>query len=374
MTALHPTLERAHALIEFGRHDQALALLGRHLAEDPGDIRAWVKLSYCHLHADEPEKAMEAADEALRLAPEDYGALLLRAQAMVRNGGWLDVEPVLREAVRVAPEESYARAMLADAVWRVSLVRYARETGGGGKISFSDTERVTREAADLAMEALRLGPEDIYAHEIAQRIASTSGNSTVSDQLDEAILRIDPTHSAALARQTEKAAQAPGVGAGRAAELYADALAGQPDHPFMQQQLDRATYRLLRGTRWLALLCLVLAGGMINLFPSDDQPAPELPLPIGQRLWSMVIMAVIWGFGAWRRYRKLRAGVQLNVRSLIRRGRWARVVLAQSGWAMLCAVLIAGPPWTDLPVPRLLFWAGIVPIAATILFDKKKAR
>ncbi|MFE3186608.1 tetratricopeptide repeat protein [Streptomyces violascens] len=343
MTALHPTVEQAQALIDFERYDQALALLGRRIAEDPGDVRAWVKIGYCRFRTDGPQQAMEAADEALKLAPEDYGALMLRAQTMVHDGGWLHVEPVLRDAVRVAPEDSYARAMLADAVWRGALVRYALTTGAR-KLSFSETELVSREASGLAMEALRLGPEDLYAHEVAQRIASHVGNGTVADQLDEAILRIDPTHPGALARQTEKAAKAPGVGAGRAAELYADALAGQPDSPFMQQQLDRATYRLLRGTRWLALLCLVLAGAMINLFPSDDQPAPELPLSSGQRLWCMVVMAVIWGFGAWRRYRKLRSGVQLNVRSLVRCGRWARVVLAQSGWAMLCALLIAGPP------------------------------
>ncbi|MFI6690040.1 hypothetical protein [Streptomyces sp. NPDC050485] len=205
------------------------------------------------------------------------------------------------------------------------------------------------------MEALLLGPENIYAHEVAQRIASSVGNGTVSDQLDEAILRIDPTHPEALARQTEKAAQAPSVSATRAAELYADALAGQPDSPAMRQQLDRATYRLLRGTQWLALLCLVVAGAMVNLFPSDYHPAPELPLPTGQRLWAIAIMAVIWALGAWRCHRKLRADAQLNLRSLIRHGRWARVVLAQSGWAMLCALLIAGPPGQPhRPSPPLL--------------------
>ncbi|MFD2122099.1 hypothetical protein ACFSNO_25200 [Streptomyces cirratus] len=292
---------------------------------------------------------------------------------MVDDEGWINVEPVLREAVRVAPEESYPRAMLADAVWRVAVVEYARTTGAG-TLSHADMDRISGEASDLAKEALRLGPEDIYAHEVAHRIASAAGNGTVSDQLDEAILRIDPTHAEALARRTKKAAEAPGVGAAHAADLYAGALAGQPGSSWMQQQLDRATYRLLRGTRWLALLCLVTPAAMINLFPSDDHPAPALPLPVAQRLWSMVIMAAIWGFGAWRRYRKLRSGVQLNVRSLIHRGRWARVALAQSTWAMLCALLIAGPPWADLAGPRLIFWAGIVPIAATIWFDKNKAR
>ncbi|MEU9099897.1 tetratricopeptide repeat protein [Streptomyces sp. NPDC048361] len=373
MTAPDQAVEQAQALIEFERYDQALELLGRRVAEDPDDLDAWINMAFCHTCKGEPEQALQAADQALRLAPENYSALMQRAQAMVQHGGWLTVEPVLREAVRVAPEKSYPRAMLADTVWRVALVRYAR-TSGGGKISADATDRISREAADLAMEALRLGPEDIYAHEVAQRIASACGNRTVSDQLDEAILRIDPTHPGAVGRQTQRAATSPGVGATRAAELYADALSGQPDHLYMQQQLDRATYRLLRGTRWLALVCLLTAGAMINLFPSADRPAPALPVPIGQRLWVVVIMAAVWGFGAWRRYRKLRVGVRLNVRSLLRRGRWARIVAAQSGWALLCALLVAGPPWSALSGPRLLFWTGLVPIAATILFDKKKTR
>ncbi|MGV9884100.1 tetratricopeptide repeat protein [Streptomyces sp. NPDC003006] len=373
MSTLHPAVEKAQALIDLDRHDQARALLAGRLAEDPGDIRAWVKIGYCHLNAEQPAEATAAADEALKLAPEDYGALRLRAHAMTHDNGWLKVQPVLRELIRVAPDDSFAHAMLADAVWREALVRYARESGAR-QLTHEAADRVTREAADLAMEALRLGPEDVYAHEIAHRIASTAGNGTVSDMLDEAILRIDPQHAEALARRTRKAAQAPGVGATEAAEMYADALAAEPNSADMRQQLDHATYRLLRGTRWLALLCVGLAGAMVDVFPADDRPAPELPIPVGQRLWFLFIMAVIWAFGAWRRYRRLRSGVQLNVRSLVHRGRWARIVLVQAGWAMLCALLIAEIPWTDRSVPQLIFWAGLVPTAATIWFDKKKAR
>ncbi|MEU1015170.1 hypothetical protein ABZ383_35545 [Streptomyces sp. NPDC005900] len=372
MNALHPAVEKAQALIELDRYDQAKALLAGRLAEDPGDVRAWVKMGYCHLNTEQPKEAAAAADEALGLAPEDYGALRLRAQAMVRDNGWLKVQPVLRELIRVAPEDSFAYAMLADAVWREALVRYGKESGAR-QLTADVIDRITREAADLAMEALRLGPEDLYAHEIAHRIASTAGNGTVSDMLDEAILRIDPQHAEALARQTRKAARAPGVGATEAADLYADALAAEPNSADMREQLDHATYRLLRGTRWLAVLCVALAGAMVDVFPAEDRPAPELPVPVGQRLWFLCIMGAIWAFGAWRRYRRLRAGVRLNVRSLIRRGRWARVVLAQAAWAMLCAVLIAELPWTDRSVPQLLFWAGLVPTAATIWFDRKKA-
>ncbi|MGA4843936.1 tetratricopeptide repeat protein [Streptomyces sp. G45] len=373
MSAPHPSLDRAQALIELKRYDQALALLGPRIAEDPGDVRAWVKTGYCHLNLGRIDRAAEAAEEALRLAPEDYGALMLRAEAMVRDNGWLKVEPVLREAVRVAPYDAYPRAMLADAVWRRAVLDFANRTGAR-QLSHSDVDRVSREAADLAMEALRLGPEDVYAHEVAQRIASAAGNGTVADQLDEAILRIDPQHADAVARQAQRAAEAPGVRAAQAAELYADALAVDPGSTHMQGKLDHATYRLLRGTRWLAALCVVAAGVALDLFPKEGEVARELPLPVGQRLWTLVIMAAIWGFGAWRRYRRLRKGVQLHTRSLIRRGRWARIVLAQSAWAMLCALLLAEVPWTDRSVPTVLFWAGLAPTAATIWFDRRMTR
>lgn len=75
---------------------------------------------------------------------------------------------------------------------------------------------------------------------------------------------------------------------------------------------------MLRGVRWLALLCVGLAGAMLDLdmFVREGEVARELPLPLGQRLWYLVPVTVIWIVGALLRYRRRRAGVQLNVRSL----------------------------------------------------------
>ncbi|MFG2531248.1 tetratricopeptide repeat protein [Streptomyces sp. NPDC048516] len=375
MTEPNTAAEQAQALIDFERFDQARDLLSQHLAEDPGDIRAWVRIGYCHVNMGQREQALEAADEALQLAPEDVGALLLRAQAMVNGPGssWLEVEPVLREAVRVAPDHWFGYAMLADAVWRDSVGRYAREAGTRD-LQGHDLSGVLREAADLAAEALRLGPEEIYAHEVARNIAGISLNTTLADQLDHAILRLDPTHAEALARQTQKAANAPGVKAARAADLYATGLAAAPDSAEMQRGLDQATYRMLRGVRWLALLCVAFAGSGMDLFAVAGKAQRELPLPLGQRLWYLVVATAIWLVGALLRYRRRRAGVQLNVRSLIRRRRWPRIVLAQAAWAMLCALVIAEVPWTDRPLPQVLFWAGLTPTFATIWFDRKKTR
>jgi hypothetical protein len=41
---------------------------------------------------------------------------------------------------------------------------------------------------------------------------------------------------------------------------------------------------------------------------------------------------------------------------------------------MMCALLITGIPWTDRPVPGILFWAGLAPTLATVWFDRRKAR
>jgi hypothetical protein len=207
---------------------------------------------------------------------------------------------------------------------------------------------------------------------VAWLIADMAGNRTVADQLDEAILRLDPQHEQALARRTKKAATAPGVKAGEAATLYADALAAAPDSAPMRSGLDDASYRLLRGIRWLALLCVALAGVGVDLFATEGETQRELPLPLGQRLWDLVPMAVVWTLGALLRYRRLRAGVRVNLRSLLRRRTWPRVALAQAAWAMVCALLIIQIPWTERTVPQMLFWAGLLPTVATMWFDRGK--
>ncbi|GGX44796.1 tetratricopeptide repeat protein [Streptomyces noursei] len=375
MTTLHPTVERAQALIDFERHDQARDLLARHLAEVPDDLSAWIKIGYCHLNTGQTEQARDAASQALKLAPADYGAFILRAQALTRGAGssWREAEPVLREAVRADPGHWFGYAMLADAVCRMSLVRYA-QANNLKELPRDGLVTVLCEAANLAAKALQLGPEEVYAHEVAIQIASFSLDTEAVDRFDRALLRIDPTHAEALARQTRKAARAPGVKAAEAADLYASGLAAAPDSTDLRRGLDEATYRMLRGVRWLALLCVGLAGAMLDLFAVEGKVQRELPLPLGQRLWYLVPMTVIWLVGALLRYRRRRAGVRLNVQSLIRRHRWSRIVLGQAAWAMLCALIISQVPWTARTLPQVLFWAGLVPTFATIWFDRPRTR
>ncbi|WP_039932913.1 tetratricopeptide repeat protein [Streptomyces viridochromogenes] len=372
MTAtLHPAVERAGLLIDLQRYDEARELLARRLAEDPEDVRAWVKLAQSHL-GDEKDgaKALEATERALTLNPEDIGALVMHAHALRGAGRFLDTEDVLRQVIRLAPDHWHGYALLANWLWRIRGIRSGQ--ANGGQVRREDHDAALREAGELVQEAIRLGPEEVYAYEVAWLIADMAGNRTVADQMDEAILRLDPQHEQALARRTKKAATAPGVKAAEAATLYADALASAPDSEPMRHGLDEASYRLLRGVRWLALLCLALAAVGIDLFATEGEAQRELPLPVGQRLWDLVPMAVVWVLGALLRYRRLRAGIRVNLRSLVRRRLWPRVVSGQAAWAVLCALSITQIPWTERTVPQVLFWAGLAPSVATMWFDRKK--
>jgi cytochrome c-type biogenesis protein CcmH/NrfG len=353
----HPMVESADALIDVRRYDEAAALLGRRLAEEPDDVRAWTKLARCRLGAKDPEQALDAIDEALRRAPEDVNALYIHAQVLRRADHldqaerWRKAEASLRAALRVDPGNSPVYASLAQFVL------------------FYPSRRA--EALELAREAVRLDPEEVRAYQALWMTAAGASDTETYDWALRQVLRLEPTNSQALMLVSGQEAGQPGVTAGRAAEIFADALAVHPDSPGLQRDLDGATYRLLRGMRWLALLCLAAAGAMIDLFPGEGEEVRELPVPLGNRIWVLIVMAAVWGFGAWRRYRRLRAGVRLNVASLVRRGRWARIVLAQAAWTLLCALLITLPPWTAHTVPQALFWAGLLVPLSTLWFDRR---
>ncbi|WP_225824670.1 tetratricopeptide repeat protein [Streptomyces naphthomycinicus] len=369
-TGLHPALERADALHELGRYDEAKALLGQRLAEDPEDVRALVRLARCLLRTEEADRALEVAGQALALAPEDIPALLEHARALQALGRLVDAEGDLREIIRLDPGYWYGYALLGHWLYRIRALRFGRENGG--EVTREAMDSFVRESDELAREAVRLAPEEVFPYEVRSTIASLTGDRALAAEMDQAILRIDPNHPQALARRTRQAAAAPGVKAAEAATLYADALAAAPDSAPMRQGLDDASYRLLRGVRWLALLCVGLAGAMLDLFATEGATQRALPVPVGQRLWALVPFAALWAVGALLRYRRLRKGVRYNLSSLVRRRRWPRIVLGQAAWAMLCALLLTQVPWTDRTPARIVFWAGLVPTAATVWFDRRK--
>ncbi|MEV5874038.1 tetratricopeptide repeat protein [Streptomyces sp. NPDC052101] len=370
-TGLHPALERADALYDLRRYDEAKAVLGQLLAEDPEEASAWVRLSRCHLLVEgETAQALETAERALAINPQHTGALIQHAKALQASSRLVDAEHPLREVIRLVPDYWYGYALLAHWLYRIRILRFGQ--ANGGVVTEEALASFLRESDELALTAVRLAPEEVFPYEVRWAIARMSDDHALAAEMDQIILRLDPQHPQALARRTQQAAAAPGVKAAEAAALYADALAAAPDSAPLQQGLDDASYRLLRGVRWIALLSLCLAGTMLDLWTKDGVAPRDLPVPLGQRLWYFVPVGVLWAVGALLRYRRLRMGVRYNLRSLMHRRRWPRIVLGQASWAVLCALVISQVPWEERAVPRIVFWVGLVPTVATIWFDRKK--
>jgi len=371
------SVDRATALIDLKRYEEAAAVLAHRIAEAPQDVSAWLEMARCHLGAGEHQRALEAADEVLRLDPKQPGAFIYRSTALRGLHRMEDAEAALREAVRLAPHYHRPYALLAEVLaFRAGRLRQQPARDAADALSRQHQASVLlEEASQLAQEGIRLGPDDVAAYMSAWKVAGVDGNHTVTDQLEKEILRIDPQHPFALAQQTRKAANTPGTRAADAADLVADALTADPASPDMQRELDSATYRLLRGTRWLALLCLLFtAVGLDLAFAPEDRAPDPLPLSLGQRLWDVLLLVPVWVFGALLRYRRRRRGVRLNVRSLLRRDGWARLAVGHAAAVMVCVLVITLVPWTERDVPRVMFWVTLVASLLTMYFDRPYTR
>ncbi|EFL26186.1 translation initiation factor IF-2 [Streptomyces himastatinicus ATCC 53653] len=348
----HPLTAQAAALIELDRYDQAKELLARRLAGDPDDVRAWARLAVCHNHAEDFEDALHAAQEALRRAPEDFATHRIRSYALRRLGRADEAVAAAREAVRILPDHWAGYVTLSEALIG---------------------QREWSQMYEAAVTAVRLGPEETETHHGLWRAALVTGRQDVCDQAVREVLRLDPSNAWALQQVATRKAAAKDAKLPEVAQGYAQALAAAPGNEGLRKGLEGTLFRMVRGTRWLALLCLLIAVLTARVFPTEDDPT-ALPAPLGTRLYALVLMGVVWAVGAWRAYRKLPQGAKLGVWSLVRREFWVKVSLYEAVWSMLCAVLIVIVPWTDRLFLQVLTHAGWVPPLITIWFERAALR
>ncbi|WP_167829025.1 tetratricopeptide repeat protein [Streptomyces sp. MZ04] len=350
--------DQAGTLLAVGRYDDAKALLAQHLADHPDDLDAWDILACSHANLKEFPEAERAFNEVLRLDPEHCGAYTQLSKVLWPQDRLPEATAAAREAVRLQPGRWWTHSAL-------SLVL---------SVHPPHPPAPYYEAFEAAQEAVRLGPDQPGAYKVLCLAAHRIGRHDVVEQALPQWLRLDPQDDMALAWASHSQGSAPGVKPAKAADIYAAALAATPNsEQDLRLWLDRAVYHMLRGTRWLALICLAIAGLTVDVLPTARDTRLELPVPPAARLWACVLMTAVWGFGTWWRYRKLSTGVQRNLWSLARRGVWARIVLGQAFIATLCALLIALVPWTDRTVPQILLGAGLLTTFCTLWFDKKKA-
>lgn len=331
----------------------AKELLARRPAGDPDDVRAWLRMAACHNSTRDFEDALHAAEEALRRAPDDFSAHRFRSFALRRLGRSDESVAAAREAIRIMPDHWMGYTTLSEAL-------------------IYPADRWPQ-AYEAAVTAVRLAPEEVATHGALWKAALALGRHDVCEQAVREVLRIDPSNAWALQELANRKARAKEAKLPEVAEGYARALAAAPSDQGLRKGLEGTLFRMLRGTRWLALLCLLTAVLTARVFPTGDDPT-ALPASLGTRLCSLVLMAVVWALGAWRAYRKLPQGAKLGIWSLVRREFWAKVSLCEAVWCVVCAVLIVTVPWTDRAVLQVLTHAGWVPPLITIWFERAALR
>ena len=95
------------AVLGLQRRDfaRAIASLEQALSLDPRRIELWLNLAAAHRASAAPEAALRAADEALKLEPRHFRALLLRGSLLERLQGERAAGPVYGAALLQAPRD-----------------------------------------------------------------------------------------------------------------------------------------------------------------------------------------------------------------------------------------------------------------------------
>lgn len=229
-------LQRAAAMIEVHRPEEAMAVLRLLLAQEPDVVRAWCLLSQAQLQAKRSADALDSAGHALALAPDSEWAHRL---ASVAHSGLDQTGPALahaRESVRLSPQSWQTHARLAMAA--------------------SQDNPTRAEAGQAGAAAVSLAPNEAEAHFTLGFAAGRSGDQVLAEQAYRRCLQIRPDHSAA--QNNLGVIQ---LNQGRlldSATEFASAAVSDPRMEQSRRNIDVAARRLARRFHWIVLAVWLL--------------------------------------------------------------------------------------------------------------------
>lgn len=202
--SLRDAERRVGALIEMGRLDDALALVGEALAREPS-ATLWCRLAQLQLGRGEPDEVLRASEQAIRIAPDSEWPLRLRAMALSRLGRRDEAAAAARLAVAAGPHVAYAWTTLAE------ILAFTGDIGG---------------AYGAAKRAFDLAPDDDHVLGTALFVAGWAADWSLCERAAKAVLERRPDHAHAL-YALGRVAEAEGDPE-RALVLHRRALAAQP--------------------------------------------------------------------------------------------------------------------------------------------------
>ncbi|MCF3106014.1 translation initiation factor IF-2 [Streptomyces roseoverticillatus] len=349
----HPNVARAEALLSVGRIDDACDLLTSHTKEvSHKDADVYALLAWCFYRMQKWPAALVMAESALSLNPSHTDGHICRSEALWRLGRADEAVTAAREAIRISPHHQTPYQSLSAAL---------RATG--------DLDG----ALAAANESVRVSPESANAHFARYYALLDMGDNAGAQQVMRDVLSFAPEDADARAvlaglKDENRELRLPEL-----AREYTAALGADPGSAHITAKLEDVALRLVRRTRWVALLCLVYAAVTSRAFPTGDDPT-SLPAPLGPRMWFFFLMCVGWGVCVWRTYFTLPKGAQLTLLSVIRRAFAAKLAVAHSLWGTLCAVLLVTVPWTDRGYEQALVWIGGVPVVLAMWYGAAQRR
>jgi Flp pilus assembly protein TadD len=200
----HDSLERALALCDLGRLDDAEEALRKVLREDPDDPVAHGILALVLLDLDRADEALQAASTTIALAPDLSLGHTASAQALLSLGRFDDAEASANEAIRIDPEDpdpwvlltaaDLGRGRWPDALSAadkaLSLEPQSESARGLRAVALAMSKGADwQEAAD---QTLAVAPDSALAHAFsAQAYLARGGEREAAERFREA-LRLDP--------------------------------------------------------------------------------------------------------------------------------------------------------------------------------------
>jgi Flp pilus assembly protein TadD len=233
---IDPRVQRIDSLIDLGRYDEALALLGPMLAHDPDDGELHGLHARVLLGLDDSEGALAAGNRLVMLEPDEAWGHRICAAALQNLGNHAAATEAAAAAVRLAPNDWQShRAYATSAMGIPALMQHAYAA---------------------AQRAVQLGPHEPNAHFVLGLVAETLRYDNQAIAAYRRTLELDPNHAGALNNLNLFENR---WSLTRAAHGFAAALTSEPDSEVARQNLDLLAVRFFRRLYWVALVAFVVS-------------------------------------------------------------------------------------------------------------------
>jgi Flp pilus assembly protein TadD len=316
---------RASALIDVGRVEEAAALYGELLRQEPDDFSSLCGLSRCLGKLERTREALALAERAAALAPDNDWPHRLRSAHLMRLRRPADAMRAAREAVRLDPS-GFASL----------LTLFETQVGG----------RDAKEAARTALRICELFPHQAEAHNCLGRVAMLRRDWAAADAAFREALRLgpqEPVYQSNLALALERRGRRR-----EAMQLFQQAVRTDPGNSSARRQLVHAVDRRVAVVGVAGSLTAGLAVLVARSLHDPETMAAAA---------ALLVLAAAAGLGVrWWRLRRLDESVRRLYLRERGRGRPAPAVVAATvvglglifGLAFGLVGWLTGSPWLGL--------------------------